>query len=251
MSAGGSPEAAITPELLADLQAGLLDDATARRLRERIRHDPDAARMVAGLDRVRRDLAHLGTDAGSAPPVPDDVTARVITALRAAEPPDHVVTPPAKASHAVRGPRPGRPRLWAAIAGTAAAVVGIVVGAAMLVQSPAPTRSAGLTAEQITVERPVREIPLSDAEIVQLADRSPDLGALADPARLASCLAGLGYAADTPVLGARPLNLRSGAPGVLLLLPSERPSTMAVRVVAPTCSSAHTGLLADTVVTRP
>ena len=45
------------PEMLADLQAGLLDDATGRRLRRRARTDPDAARQLAALDRVRRELA--------------------------------------------------------------------------------------------------------------------------------------------------------------------------------------------------
>ena len=44
----------ITPELLADLLAGLLDGAAAATLRERIRTDPDAAAMLAALDRVRR-----------------------------------------------------------------------------------------------------------------------------------------------------------------------------------------------------
>jgi len=55
--AGHEPGAAhvpITPELLADLQAGLLDDATAVELRQRVRTDTDAAEMLAALDRVRR-----------------------------------------------------------------------------------------------------------------------------------------------------------------------------------------------------
>lgn len=53
-------EGPITPELLADLQAGLLDDATAALVRRRVRDDPDAARMLAALDRVRREIAELG-----------------------------------------------------------------------------------------------------------------------------------------------------------------------------------------------
>ena len=72
----------LTPELLADLQAGLLDDAAAARVRTRARNDPEAARVVAGLDAVRRELAHLGADEQSAPAVPAPVTARVGAALR-------------------------------------------------------------------------------------------------------------------------------------------------------------------------
>jgi hypothetical protein len=60
-NAGHEP-APLTPELLADLQAGLLDDDTAAALRQRVRTDPHADDMLAALDRVRRDLADLGAD---------------------------------------------------------------------------------------------------------------------------------------------------------------------------------------------
>jgi anti-sigma-K factor RskA len=99
--AGHEPGAAhvpITPELLADLQAGLLDDATAVELRQRVRTDTDAAEMLAALDRVRRELADLGTGDASAPEVPAEVTARVGTALQAAPP--H--RPPREPAHSVR-----------------------------------------------------------------------------------------------------------------------------------------------------
>jgi anti-sigma factor RsiW len=76
----------ITPELLADLQAGALDDETAARLWRRLRTDPAAAATLAALDRVRRDLAHLGGDDASASGVPAAVTAGVTAALRAAPP---------------------------------------------------------------------------------------------------------------------------------------------------------------------
>ena len=82
-NAGHEPEP-ITPELLADLQAGLLDDATAAALRQRVRTDSAAAGMLSALDRVRRDLADLGADQGTAPDVPAEVTARVGAALQAA-----------------------------------------------------------------------------------------------------------------------------------------------------------------------
>ena len=42
-----------------------------------------------------------------------------------------------------------------------------------------------------------------------------------------------------------------GHPGVLLLLPADTPGTVRALVVEPNCSSAHTGLLANTLVTRP
>ena len=65
----------LTAAVLADLQAGLLDDATAARVRRRARDDPEAARTLARFDAVRGELARLGTDASSAPDAPPDVTA--------------------------------------------------------------------------------------------------------------------------------------------------------------------------------
>jgi hypothetical protein len=222
---------ALTPELLADLQAGLLDDTTASRLRQRIRVEPEAAQTLAALDRVRRDLADLGADEASAPDVPAAVTVRIGTALHAAR------------------PTPKLHRIGLVI-GIAAVLLAVVVGAAMLVRDSAPTRSAGPTAEKITVSRPPQPMPLSDPQIIALLSRSPDFGPLADPQQRGSCLSGLGYAATTRVLGAQPVDV-DGRPGVLMLLPADTLKTVLALVVEPNCSSAHTALLAHTVVTRP
>lgn len=242
-NAGHEPEP-ITPELLADLQAGLLDDATAAALRQRIRTDQHAADTLAALDRVRRDLAALGAGDAPAPDVPAEVTARVGAALRAEPPP----RTPGGPAHSVRH-TPGW-QLVGLVAGVAAAVVGVVVGGVMLVREPAPTRSAGPTAESITVSRPASDVPLSDPQIVGLLSQRPDYGPLADPQRRASCLSGLGYSAATTVLGARQVDMH-GRPAVLMLLPADTPQTVRALVVEPDCNSAHTGLLANTDVTRP
>ena len=100
-------------------------------------------------------------------------------------------------------------------------------------------------------------IPLSQPEILGLLAQSPDFGAPEarpgppqDPSRRASCLSGLGYPASTPVLGARPIEINA-RPGVLLVLPGDTPDNLAVFAVAPNCSAADTGLLADTQVPRP
>ncbi|MBW8710989.1 MAG: hypothetical protein JF631_08025, partial [Mycobacterium sp.] len=148
--AGHDPEP-LTPELLADLQAGLLDDVTAAALRQRVRADPQAADMLASLDRVRRDLADLGIDEASAPDVSADVTARVGAALQAEPAPQS----PGGPAHSLR--HTPRWQLVALVAGVAAVVVGVVVGGTMLVRDQAPTRSAGPTAQKITVSRPVTD----------------------------------------------------------------------------------------------
>jgi hypothetical protein len=229
----------ITPELLADLQAGLLDDASAAALRQRVRTDPAAAATLASLDRVRRDLADLGADEFSAPDVPVAVSARIGAALR-----DQHRTP----AHSVR--QTPRWQLIALVAGACAAVVGVVGGALMLGRAPAPRWSAGPTAESITVTRPATRLPLSNPQIVGLLSERPDYGPLTDPAQRASCLSALGYSATTAVLGARPVDM-NGRPAVLIVLPAASPRTVLALVVEPNCNAGHSGLLANTVVTRP
>jgi|EndMetStandDraft_3_1072993.scaffolds.fasta_scaffold00797_12 hypothetical protein len=241
--AGHEPEP-ITLELLADLQAGLLDDDAAAELRQRIRTDRDAAETLTALDRVRRDLADLGTDDASAPEVPAELTARIGAALQAAPP--H--RPPRQPAHSIR--HTPRWQVVGLVAGVGAAVVGAVVGGMMLTRGPAPTRPAGPTAETITVSRSPSDLPLSDPQIVGLLSRSPDYGPLADRQRRESCLSGLGYPAATAVLGAQRVDMH-GQPAVLMLLPADTPRTLRVLVVEPGCNSAHTGLLANTLVTRP
>ena len=88
------------------------------------------------------------------------------------------------------------------------------------------------------------------SQIVGLLSHSPDYGPLADPQRRASCLSGLGYSAATAVLGAQPVDMR-GRPAVLMVLAADTPRKLLVLVVEPGCNSAHTGLLANTLVTRP
>jgi hypothetical protein len=235
----GRDQAPLTFGLLANLQAGLLDDAAATALRQRIRHDPEAAAMLASLEQVRYDLADLGNDDASAPEVPAAVTARIGAALRAA--PD---TP----AHSAR--QTTRWQLVALVTGVGATLVGAVVGALMLARPPEPTWSSGPTAERITVSRPATELPLPPWQVTALLTETPNWGPLADPDRRAACLSGLGYASSTPVLGARPVDM-NGRPGILMLLAADSPGKVLALVVAPDCTAAHTGLLANTLLTRP
>jgi hypothetical protein len=223
----------VTVDLLADLQAGLLDDQGAARLRQRARTEPDIAGQLSALERVRRDVADLGSDAASAPDIPADITARIGAALRSARAPS------------------SRLRRAAAVTGVAAVVAAGAVGTTMLVRS----RSGGIfgtspAASSSEASRPRDGIPLADDEVIALLSRPPDLGALTDPLRRVSCLSGLGYPTSTSVLGARPLDV-SGRPGVLVLLPGDAPRRINAVVVAPNCSAVDTGLLASRVVDRP
>ncbi|HME77887.1 MAG TPA: hypothetical protein VKI00_20235 [Mycobacterium sp.] len=242
--AGADPP--LTVDSLADLQAGLLDDDTAARLRKKVRADAEARQTMDALNRVRRHIAALGADATSAPDVAPAVVDRIASALHAER--------PVRAKHAIRPgrlPRPARITVGlAGLVGLAAAAVAAWLGTAALITAPPPTPSRPTTAEHITVSRPPATIPLSDQQILALLDNQPDFGPLADPQRRTSCLAGLGYPSNARVLGARPVQI-AGRPAVLLLLPADTPGTVTALAVAPNCSAVDTALLADRIVNRP
>ncbi|WP_370328544.1 anti-sigma factor family protein [Candidatus Mycobacterium methanotrophicum] len=242
---GGDPQ--LTVEALAELQAGLLDDDTAARLRKSVRADPHAQQTMDALNRVRRDIAALGADASSASEVPPRIVDAVAAALRAERPQSWGV----RAAHTVRtGALPRPARLAVALAGLAAVVVAIWLGTSALISSPAPTPSRPTTAEHITVSRPPTIIPLSDQQILDLLGAKPDFGPFTDPHLRISCLDGLGYPADAQVLGARPVEI-AGRPAIVLVLPGDTPDTLRAVAVPSTCSAVDTGLLADRIVNRP
>lgn len=240
-------DAPLTVELLADLQAGLLDDNDAARVRRQIREDPEARKKLHALNQVRRDISGLG--AASGPDAPPNVIARINAALRSATRP---VAAPSAADRPAHAARPGsRPaRIIAAVAGLSATAAAVGLGTAALISAPTPPPSPPTTAQHITVSPSGWVIPLSTAQILALLDRTPDYGPLSDPLRRASCLGGLGYPASTRVLGAQPIAV-NGHPAVLLILPGDTPDALAVLAVARNCNAADTGLLADTVVARP
>lgn len=166
------------------------------------------------------------------------------------EPDGHRVTGVAGQDHRVR-----RPAIRAgAVAGAAAAAVAAGLGTVMLVTvpspAPSPARSAGPTAERITVSTTAPNVPLSGPAILRLLGEHPDLGLLGDGGRRGSCLNGLGYPASEQVLGGQQLHL-DGRPVVLLVLAGDTPRELHALVVPPSCSSADTGLIADTQIPRP
>jgi hypothetical protein len=237
----------LTVERLADLQAGLLDDDAAARVRSQVRADPHAAAVLDALNRVRRDVAAAGADPASAPDPPKQVTGRISAALHSAEPASADAAGPAV--HAAR-PHIRPVRTIAAAVGLCAALSAIGFGTLALLHAPEPVPDTPGDVDHITVSTPPMEIPLSQNEILGLLDHSPDYGTLSDAARRASCLTGLGYPASTQILGARPVQINA-RPGVVLVMPGDSPHILAVLAVSPNCSAADTGLLANTQVPRP
>ncbi len=120
----------LTVELLADLQAGLLDDATAARIRSRVRSDPQSQQILRALNRVRRDVAAMGADPAWGPAARPAVVDSISAALRSARP-----NSSPGAAHAAR-PHVHPVRMIAGAAGLCAVATAIGVGAVSMHRHP-------------------------------------------------------------------------------------------------------------------
>jgi anti-sigma factor RsiW len=198
-------------DLLADLDAGLLDPTRAAEVRAAAAQDPDARAVLAALSTTRAELGELAD-----PPVPAEYAARWDAALAAAAA-EHAAAPSPVRSLRARRRRKVRPALVAA-AVLAAVVVGSVLWAP---RAPAPMSLDG--------------VDLVAAGLGVQGDF--DVGDLADPARRAGCLRAVappGVAPDALFLGGRDVVL-DGHDGVLLLLAAGEPGRLHIVVVAPDC----------------
>ncbi|MGE0295948.1 hypothetical protein [Pseudonocardia sp.] len=222
MSPGEPPDV----ELLADLDAGVLDADRARAVRARAAADPASARVLEALAATRADL-------GALPPlaVPTDVLAEWIN--RTTESPPDVSYITLTLSGDNRRFRP-------ALAAAAAALVAVVVGSqfAGAATDPARVDSVG------TVELAAAGAAAAGAA----ASGTFDVGPLADPARLAGCLRAAGVRDALP-LGGRPVLLED-RPGILLVFPAGAPGRLRIVVVDPACGPDGAIVLADTTVGR-
>ena len=225
-------------DLLADLDAGLLELAEAAQVRAAAARDPQAAAVLAALDTARAELGALAD-----PPVPAQYAARWEAALAAEV---AGAAAPAEAGQTRRDADTGadngapdplpqlrplsggrrravvqlrrvRPALFAAVV-LAAAVIGGVVWS--------PREPAPLSLE---------EVDLATAGLAVRGDF--DVGELADPARRAGCLRAVappGVSPDAVLLGGRDVVV-DGRDGVLLLLAGGGPGRLHVVVVEPGC----------------
>jgi hypothetical protein len=247
------PDRASLTDLLADLDAGLLDPTAAARVRAAAAQDTRAGGVLDGLAATRAELGRLGD-----PPVPPEFAARWDAALAeeavrsspsgspsdadgapapaqpapAVEPSEEAPAPdsgqavshgdarPARRSIRRAG-RAGR-RLRPALVAAAVLVGAVVASLPFGPREPAPLSLDG--------------VDLAAAGLAVQGDL--DVGVLADPARRAGCLraaAPQGVTPDAPLLGGRDVVV-AGRPGVLLLLATGRARPgMHVVVVDPEC----------------
>jgi len=201
------PERADLPaDLLADLDAGLLDPAIAAEVRAAASQDPDATAVLAALATTRAELGELAD-----PPVPAAYAARWDAALAAEA---------AGAPRVRRLPQHRRAKLRPALVAAAVLAATDVAGLLWSPREPAPLSLDGVN--------------LATAGLGVRGDF--DVGHLSDPAVRAGCLRATapGLPPEALLLGGRDVVL-DGRDGVLLLLSAGGPGRLYIVVVAPGC----------------
>jgi hypothetical protein len=240
-------------DLLADLDAGILDADRAAEVRAAALADPRSAAILAALAATRAELAGL-----PAPAVPVHVAGRWAAALEAEAghgPVGEQTTSSATSDRTNRAagsdrpdihrsdPAPGRDRPPPSRrhrprpALVAAAVLAVLVAAGVLWARP-------------------DRLPSLDRVDLAAAGRAAvgttDVGRLADPARRAGCLQAVappGVRPDAPLLGGRRVQVDGGA-AVLLVLATGELGTFHAVVVDPACGPEGGTLLGSDVVGR-
>jgi hypothetical protein len=241
--------AELPADLLADLDAGLLDPTRAAEVRAAAARDPRAAAVLAALAATRAELGEL-TD----PPVPAQYAAQWDAALAAEA---AAATSPAPAEHGddadTARPERSGPHVTRHPASSSAGSVRTLGGSSARRRRmpslrrrvrPALVAAAVLAAATVAgvFWAPREPAPLSldgvDLASAGLTVRGDfDLGDLADPARRAGCLRAVappGVPPEAPLLGGRDVVV-AGHDGVLLLLAGDGPGRLHVVVVEPGC----------------
>lgn len=234
-----------SPQLIADLHAGMLPVSVAKELWPRAHADADSAAVLAALDAT---LADLHTLAGEVEPMPDLVAARLQQTL-SVEPADltYSATTPSQITPTA-GPR--RSARFATLAAAAAVLVGLggFFGFHQLNSDPlTPTTQASSTQVTTTVPSGTPAVEIANGQIPRAAALAlrdtAVVGRLADAELRSDCLSANGYADSTQLLGSGTAKVGQRI-GTLLLIPGDRPPNVIALVVGDRCTATNPDLLA-------
>lgn len=258
---GTPPDPSWSPELLADLHAGVLDDEAAEQLRQRVAEDAEAQHVLAALDATSADLA-------DAPPIPipDDVAARIDAALEQEVRAWSAASPEPSLPSQDVGPGQGpsqdagtgsgtvvdlaarrRRRRWTwggvGVLAAAAAVVGIALVPATLTNNQSSDQASGQPPTQLPEQSgppPLAlhddaqgGVTLSQDEFSEALQSQQYLGDLRDPERLLACLRANGVNGGKPI-GAREVTV-DGQRAQLFILSTGRLAQFRLLTVGPNC----------------
>nr|WP_296776732.1 hypothetical protein [Rhodococcus sp. (in: high G+C Gram-positive bacteria)] len=243
------PGAPYSPELLADLHAGVLPESVSDRLWPVVRQDHEAMQVIAALDAVTARLAQASTPTAtslsSSHSIPPEVAERLDRALADAHydadtrydtVPSADVAPVAPFVSRSLVARRHVPRRFIAVAAAVAVVAAAAVGSILLLSStgdgsgpePSPNTLADAPTLVVSSDR-------IDSSVVYDVMSSRGGNDLTDSGKLRDCLVANGFSADSTVVGSSPIEL-DGQRGVMLVIPTSGASEgMTLLAVASDC----------------
>lgn len=229
-------------DLLADLHAGVLDQAEAERLWPQVNADPEAQAIIEALEATTADLATLGS--APAPPMPQDVAARIDAALVREVEQSFGLAPVVSIDAARR--RRNRRIGW--ISGVVAVAAAAVVAVAVALPN------GGITGGNPVAQPPqagqggplVVQSDHPEAVVGQL-NGSKDYGGLGSADKLNACLQAAGFAPTANPVGVRPGTI-DGQQAILVLLTTGKVAQFRLVAFAPTCGAGNSGVLMNKVI---
>lgn len=227
------PDAPYSLDLLADLHAGVLDDAVSNRLWPLVREDPDAMFVITALDRVSARLGEVGRESASGLPIPPHVAERIDRSLDAATHVDELSR--------------RRKRMLVTVSAAASVLLLGAVLTAITIGSVGSDTSGSDTSNTVA-DGPAAPTLIVDSGSVDDSIAYSVMGESVDvplvrSGALASCLAANGFDADSPVLGNAPIEV-DGREGVVLVLPQTGPGGgLTLLAVQPDCAEGNPATL--------
>ncbi|WP_370969762.1 hypothetical protein [Amycolatopsis sp. cg9] len=248
---GGTVGPPWSVDVLADLHAGVLDDAQAAELWPLVDADPEARAILAALDATQADLASLAD--APAPPMPAEFAARLDAALAAeaaARFPEHAQAAPAPRDAQVVDLAAARRRRnkrlgWAAGVLTAAAAAVVAVTVAI----PNTSQQAGTP--NVAAPAPSGPSVGNDGAgaqaLVGKAIGVRDFGPLQTEDKLDACIAAAGLDPKVRPEGIRPVNV-GGKAGVMIILTTGKLAQFRLVAFGADCGPGNPAVLFDKVV---
>jgi hypothetical protein len=248
---GGTVGPPWSVDVLADLHAGVLDDARAAELWPLVDADPEAREILAALDATQADLAALAH--APAPRMPAEFAARLDAALAAeaaakfpeagqtASAPQDAQVVDLAAARRNRNKRLG----WAAGVLTAAAAAVVAVTVAI----PGTSQQTGTP--NVAAPAPTGPSVGNDGAgaqaLIGKAVGVRDFGPLQNEDRLDACIAAAGLDPKVRPEGIRPVNV-GGKAGVMIILTTGKLAQFRLVAFGADCGPGNPAVLFDKVV---
>lgn len=229
-------------DLLADLHAGVLDEAQAAQLWPRVNADPEARAIVDALEATTADLAALGS--APAPPMPAEFAARLDAALaqeaQRAFPNAAPGLAPVVSLDAARRRRNKRIGWVTGVVTVAAAAIAAVAIAVPKTDSTSGTPIAAPPSSSSQLPGSGGTLALRsdrpEAAVAKLSEGTKDYGSLGSAQALDSCLQAAGFPGGQTPIGVQPGTI-DGQPAILVLLPTGEMAKFRLVALSPACGS--------------